>query len=126
MCSSAVFDPFSLYTYKFWVIKGKEKKADYIFIHQHCCLSLLYYKPRETLQGCLAGTCCKIGPKTINCHLYFGNDRSLQTHIHSLDLYCFNFIWTAFSMGFQLSFYKFIGKRKFFAFSSFLFKLHKW
>ena len=30
----------------------------------------------------------------------------------------FNFIWLAFSIGFQLSFYKFIGKRKLFAFSS--------
>ena len=45
VCSrSAIFNPLSLSPpiCPFRVIKGKEKKVDFIFIHQHCCFSLLY------------------------------------------------------------------------------------
>ena len=34
--------PLTLPIRTFWVPKRKRKEADYIFIHQHCCFSLLY------------------------------------------------------------------------------------
>ena len=54
VCTSQLSSTLSLKlpfcTYR--VMKGREKKADYIFVHQRCCFSLLYNPPKKTSNFC--------------------------------------------------------------------------